>query len=194
METVGMAALGVEDYTRGSTSARRLAGIWNVVVWGRAVTNVLQRIRGFDPQGFDAWYAPRRAALEDSPDFKYLYELRSEILKEGLPIATTGSAQIRRLDTADLARIPRPANATSFFIGDRLGGSGWELELPDGTKERWYVELPSSVAATTWAQFAAATSRKSLPPPTAPIERVLTDYVSHLRSLVSEAEAEFGRK
>ena len=110
-----MAALGLEDFQQGTTPARRLAGIRNAVVWGRAVTNVLEHIRTFERDAFNAWYAPRSAALQARPDFKYLYELRSQILKEGLPLGTAGSAYIGHLNTADLAQMAKPANARGLL-------------------------------------------------------------------------------
>jgi hypothetical protein len=48
-----------------------------------------------------------------------------------------------------MRRFPRPKFATNFFIGDQNGGSGWELTLPDGKKEKLYLELPPSAPEAT---------------------------------------------
>ncbi len=74
--TLETARLGLEDFLHGLTPGRRIAGLRNVVVWGRAVTNVLQNTRTFDRDRFDSWYAPHQAAMRENPDFKYLVDLR----------------------------------------------------------------------------------------------------------------------
>jgi hypothetical protein len=54
---------------------------------------------------------------------------------------------IKSFSDDDLRKLGRrPVGATRFFIGDRLGGSGWEVELFDGVTEKYYVDLPTSIA------------------------------------------------
>jgi hypothetical protein len=48
----------------------------NVVVAGRAVTNVLQKLRN-RVQGFDDWYKPWQQEMIQDPLLKYLYKLRT---------------------------------------------------------------------------------------------------------------------
>jgi hypothetical protein len=59
------------------------AEVMHITVYGRATTNVLQKLRSVNRAEFDAWYAPVRAWMKDDPLMKYFYELRSRILKEG---------------------------------------------------------------------------------------------------------------
>lgn len=33
-----------------------------------------------------------------------------------------------------------------MFVGDSYGGSGWLIDMPDGTQEKFYVDLPKSLA------------------------------------------------
>ena len=41
---------------------------------------------------------------------------------------------------------PQPPGATSFFIGDELGGTGWEVPQPDGSTEKvLYFDLPEEI-------------------------------------------------
>jgi len=40
---------------------------------------------------------------------------------------------------------PQPPGATSFFIGDELGGTGWEVSQPDGSTEKYYIDLPEEI-------------------------------------------------
>jgi hypothetical protein len=60
----------------------RLVGLRNLVVFGRAVTNVLQNLRNTEPD-FDGWYEKYRIEMQSDPLMNYFYKLRSEILKEG---------------------------------------------------------------------------------------------------------------
>jgi len=138
------AKLGLEDFLHGQTPGRRIAGLRNVVVWGRAVTNVLQNIRTFDRERFETWYAPHQAAMREKTDFKYLVDLRSQVLKEGVLGGISSSLHIEEFNTNQLRDLPpAPPGAGGFFIGDQLGGSGWIVKLADGTEERYYLELPT---------------------------------------------------
>jgi len=55
-QTLATAMLGLRLLKEGKPE-QRTAGLWNVVVFGRAVTNVLQNLRSTEPS-FDEWYAP----------------------------------------------------------------------------------------------------------------------------------------
>ena len=47
----------------------------------------------------------------------------------------------------DLQRLPPPPpNAKSFIMGDQFGRSGCEVELPGGSIEMYYVNIPSDIA------------------------------------------------
>jgi hypothetical protein len=160
------------------------------------VTNVLQNIRSFDRERFDKWYEPYRIEMENNATFKYLYQLRSQVLKQGTVGRTTGSMYIERLGPAEFARLQRnpPPNARGFFMGDELGGSGWIVELPDGSTETYYVEIPGDIRVTISSQFADATQEMGLPPPEKPIDSILRDYVEYLTGLVAAARKEFQSK
>ena len=186
--------LALKDFIQGDTPGRRAAGLRNVIVWGRAVTNVLQHLRTLERESFGSWYEPWRKGLEDNPEFRYLYELRSQTLKEGQLGRTTGSVEIIEMTGEDSQRLMRnpPDGAISFFIGDSLGGSGWKVELADGTTQNYYVEIPSDIAVDVSANFAEATTQKHLPPPTRPIAAILKDYVAYLDGMIADAKREFG--
>ena len=143
-ETLKTAEQGLEDLTEG-LSERKLSGLRNLVVFGRAVTNILQNLRSTESD-FDTWYKRYEKEMRNDPLIKYFYKLRSKILKKGL-LETSTCTYIRRLRLPeDLARFgPPPQKARGLFIGDNLGGSGWEIQLPDGSIEKYYVELPSEI-------------------------------------------------
>lgn len=52
------------------------------MVFGRAVTNVIQTLRN-SVEGFDEWYIPHGEAMSRDPLMRFFYKLRSQILKEG---------------------------------------------------------------------------------------------------------------
>jgi len=143
-ETLITAGHGLDDLISGSPQ-RKLSGLRNLVVFGRAITNVLQNLRGTEPN-FDEWYGKYRDEMESDPLMRYFYDLRTKILKEGL-LETMTCAYIRHLSLPeDMSRFgPPPLNAKAFFIGDSVGGSGWEIELPDGSTEKYYVEIPTEI-------------------------------------------------
>jgi hypothetical protein len=177
------AGLGLKDLL-GADPNRRLSGMRNAIVFGRAVTNVLENLRG-KVEGFDAWYKPQSARLGEDESFRRIYKMRSEILKEGETTVGT-SMHIRNFSTDDMHRLgPPPPGATSFFMGDQRGGSGWLVPLPDGTEEKYYVELPSDIGSTTFVMEVG--ERRSVP-----VAGVLARYLSTLKRLIDEAESTFG--
>lgn len=56
-DTLRTAQLGLKDVCSTAEPGRRLPGLRNLVVFGRAVTNVLQNLRSTEPE-FDRWYQP----------------------------------------------------------------------------------------------------------------------------------------
>ncbi len=193
--TLETARLGLDDFLRGDTEARRTAGLRNVIVWGRSVTNVLQNLRTvIGRQAFDSWYQPKQIEMDAEPTFKYIYELRSQVLKEGTHGRTTGGVDIRSMNMRDIAKAPNPPSAGSYFMGDALGGSGWFIRRPNGTPEKYYAALPVTVDGTTWAKFISNTAEKDLEPPDDTIEAMFKKYLSYLSSLVEEAAEVFGQR
>ena len=146
-ETLATARFGLEDL-KGFPN-RKLAGFRNLVVFGRAVTNVLQNLRSSEPR-FDEWYSPFKEEMKQDPLMKYFYKLRSEILKEGA-LNVSCSAYIKQLNLPqDLEKFgPPPPNAKGFFIGDQSGGAGWVVMLEDGSTVKYYIDLPGDIAVVT---------------------------------------------
>jgi hypothetical protein len=184
---------GLDDLL-GDDPTRRMLGIRNVAVFGRSVTFVLQTLRSVDADAFERWYAPKQAEMKADALLGYFVTLRNEILKEGGPSAIS-AVYVEHLNTHDLMPLMEnpPPGARAFFIGDALGGSGWEIELPDGSLGRYYVQLPGAVKMEASLHFPD--------PPAEHLGKSLADtslqnlgrlYVAYLSSLVSEAEAEFG--
>lgn len=140
-ETLYTANLGLE-LARGKNPKSRMAGIRNVIVFGRAVTNILQNIRSIEPK-FDEWYQPNVKEMEEDHLMKFFYKARTEILKEG-SVAVTSSMNFTGNPMDIILLFKLPPQAKGFFISDTLGGSGWEVETEEGTTEKYYVEIPDN--------------------------------------------------
>jgi hypothetical protein len=165
----------------------------SVVVFGRAVTNVLQNLRSKVPN-FDAWYAPWKAEMEQDPLMRYLYELRTDLLKKG----REGATNVTSIQSASLGEIlrmlgPAPPNAVGSFIGDVNGGSGWEVRLEDGSTEKLYVTLPDDDNVRSYLAFGNLPSEHlGTPIANDSLEHICQLYVQYLRRLVEDAEEHFG--
>lgn len=129
----------------GLDPRRRLAGLYNVAVWGRSVTLALQLMKS-EVDGWEEWWTVRQAEMEGDPLCRYFYNMRTDALHKLAPRPSV-STYIGYLNTDDVVSLTRPQGAKSFFIGDQMGGNGWEVELPDGSIDRVYVELPSTIDA-----------------------------------------------
>lgn len=191
-ETLKTAEFGLSDFV-GSDPRRRMSGLRNLVVFGRAVTNVLQNLRSVvGVKVFDEWYEPIQEDMRQDEVLRFFYVMRSEILKEGT--LRPGTSVHLNLNTNGLAPLLSnpPRGAKGFFIGDNLNGSGWEVELPDGSTEKYYVELPASVQVTTNFHFPdAPVSRKGEIISDDSAEGLAQLYIDSLRSLLEKAKAKF---
>jgi hypothetical protein len=173
--------LGVQGRQRGS-------GIRNVVVWGRVVTATLCKLK-HQVAGFDEWWTPIADELHSDPEFHYLYDLSNDVRHAGTFGRVATSTHIKHMNTADLQPLLAnpPPGARNFFVGDRWGGSGWEVVLPDGTTGQFYVTLPADVDITTWLHFTEPTTSLHLAPPSRPIKDVLGRYVAYLETILGSA-------
>ena len=189
-----MAEAGLADLL-GPDPKRRTPGFWNAVTFGRNVTFVLQNLRTIDAAGFDAWYLPRQDAMRADPLMQYFHKLRSVIEKEGGP-DTESSYYLEHLNGSDLAPLldDPPPGAKRFFIGDQLGGSGWTVEMPDGTTEHYYVALPNTVRFR-WSMTVpdAPTVHLGAPVKDTSVQNLCTLFLAYIGRLLSDAEAHFGR-
>ena len=167
---------------------RRVAAMRNIIVWTRGVTQVLQKLRSTVPD-FDSWYEPYQKEMENDPLLRYLYLLRNDILKEGKTPPVSFSIHITSMSTSDLG--PPPPNARGMFIGDQLGGIGWEIELDDGTVEKQYVKLPET-QVQMWHGFAdAPDSHLGEPLKDNSFQNICRLYLAYLDRLVHDARSTF---
>lgn len=134
--TLQHAETGYTMAVRGMTSQ----GMKDLIVYGRAVTNVLQNLRKTEPD-FDHWYQPFRREMESDEMMKFFYKLRSNILKKG-EVHVTIKTSIPPFDLTDIyQRFHKPENATRLVIGSIQSGSYWEIKKPDGTTEKQLLDI-----------------------------------------------------
>lgn len=189
-DTYQTAQFGYEDLVRPDRK-RRFSGLRNLVVFGRSVTFVLQNLK--TPIGedtFNKWYFPHQEKMKNDILMKYFVTLRNEILKQGkLPLSVSAELNFNTSDLQKKLGTP-PPGAVGYFIGDQTGGSGWEIELPDGSKIPYYVGIPEDMAKVT-QHFS------ELPVPNddrlkkEPIENLCLRYLSELEKLIDSARQEF---
>jgi hypothetical protein len=195
-ETLEMTRLGLADLA-GDDPRRRVAGLCNLVVFGRAVTIVLQNLRGVvGRETFDAWYKPYKAEMAGDELMQYFNTARNAILKDGIrELKLRTEAYIKSLssDDIDQATQNRPTGASGYLV-DTFGRGYWEIKRPDGTTTRQYAPLPTHVQFDVTFRFAD--------PPETHRGKNLADnsvavlgrlYVEYLEHVLHEAQREFSR-
>jgi hypothetical protein len=172
----------------------RLIGLRNLVVFGKAVTNVLQNLRSTEPD-FDGWYEKYKVEMQSNPLMNYFNALRSEILKEGqLKVGVNANIKKMYLPT-DLQRFgPPPPNAKGLFIGDKLGGTGWEIQLPDGSIEKYYVDMPSDIGSVSFKFPNPPKSHMGRRIRSNSVQSLSRHYLNYLQQMVKDAQTRFAQE
>ncbi len=177
------------DLLMGKNPKQRMAGLRNVVVFGRAVTNVLQNLRSTEGDLFDEWYQPKVAEMTNDYILGYFYKLRTQMIKEG-DIKTTSSMIFTGNPMALMQQYQPPHGAKGFFMGDSIGGCGWEVELEPGVIEKFYIDVPDNILGF---QLTIDVHLLDLPEELKEkeIEELSAHYLSYLSMLVKEARIRF---
>ena len=188
-DTLFTAQLGLE-LVKGKEPKARIAGLRNLVVFGRAVTNVLQNLRSTVGDSFDQWYQPKVEEMANDQVLKYFYKLRSQILKQGT-VTTSSSMFLSGNPMTLMQRYQAPPGAKGFFMGDNLGGCGWEVEIDEGVTEKYYVDVPENIEGLDMK-----IDVHLLDAPAELKERNIQElgehYMRYLSELVKEAKCVFG--
>lgn len=189
-ETLQTAEYGWHDM-QDPQRARRLTGLRNLIVFGRSTTFVLQNLRSVvGAEEFDKWYGPEQEALKASSVMRYFVSARNDLEKQGR-LHLSMQAQIHNFNSNDIHKYgPRPPGATAFFIGDQLGGSGWEVPLADGTTQKYYVNIPAETAQVT-QHFSNFSSESGQDIDGRSIDELCRLYIDTLRGLVKRARERF---
>lgn len=185
--TLQTARYGLEDYNR-EKGPRKFAGLRNLIVFGRSVTLVMQKLRS-KVENFDEWYAPIQERMSSDTTMRYFVEARNAILKEGT-LRTTPHVTAS-FKSEDIERFgPRPAGAIGIFIGDEYGGSGWTIEIAEGKTEKFYVEIPSDICKSRDFFYDVDKKFKDTIEHT-DISTLCNNYIEKLTAIVDECKSEF---
>ena len=115
-------------------------GMYDVVIYGRSVTNILQKLRGVEPS-FNEWYQPFREEMKNDELMKFFYKLRSQMLKEGIsPVSIEVGLEPFNLKKIQ-EKYPKPKNATRLVLGTGVNGSFYEVKNADGSIEKKPVDF-----------------------------------------------------
>lgn len=174
---------------QNSEGEKKIMGLQNAITFGRSVTFVLQNLRE-KTEDFDEWYDKRIQVVKDDPVCSYMVELRNKILKEG-EAETTNYAKLDGFNPGKLQAMT-PEWADGSFIGDQYGGSGFYIERPDGTEEKFYVEFGFDNVETGMYFDETQEYEGPFPEDITEIDDDLEYYIKILAELVSDAKEEFG--
>jgi len=191
-ERLRYAELGLDDLKKGPQE-RRMPGFWNLVVWGRATTIALQGLKRKAP-GFVKWYAKYEEEMGSDELMTFFNRMRNVLLKKAKrPELKPTGLHINELRLPeDLAFFgPPPPFATEQFIGDKTGGSGWIIGLPDGSTEKFYVKLPERIASVIWAFSKPPKSHLGRRLEESSPEALGELYFAYLQRLVESAKNQF---
>ena len=129
-----MAELGLKDLLSDHPDFKGL-GLRNLTKHGGSVLAVIQNLDGIDPE--------LAAEMNSSQLIRYFIKLLH--ITDLQEKAKLNSKSVSSEFTVDMFnRLPNPINANviGFFISDDLGGYGWDVVLPDGQKDKFYLSLP----------------------------------------------------
>jgi len=155
-EMLDMARSGLADAT-GADPRKRRPGLMNLFTYGRSVTLTMQTIKSVEP-AFEAWWKPYQDKMASDPLMKYFNTTRTEVLHEG-ELQTSNYTVIGQHGHVDMGRLVRelsqhaPPNTIGTFFGDQHGGNGWEVLMPDGTKQTVYFQLPEGIDVESGVQL-----------------------------------------
>jgi len=189
-----LAQNGLED-VKSTEPKKRKGGIYNVATWGRSVTNVLQNLRSTEIL-FDEWYKPYQEEMKNDSLLRFFYKLRSEVLKEG-NVKLSRSAKVNSFNLpVDFQRIERPhieppLELCGFIIGDEIGGNCWEIKLPDGSIQKYYIALPSDIGESQINFNTPPTSHLGKDCRSSSIYELCHMYVEYMANLVKDAKSKF---
>jgi hypothetical protein len=169
-------------------ASRRTAGFRNVVVFGAHVRKVLETL---PPDGgeFDKWYKPIRKEFKNSLLMKLFEQLLAEVRKREAAGVDSKARVVGFNYPADVPKLgKRPSHARELFMGDNLGGVGWEVEVLPGVVEKYYAILPAAYGTVEeFLSFTAIVQTSKDPRPIDAV-KVSEQYITTLEKVLRGAD------
>lgn len=194
-EMLAMAEAGFADAISADPRRRR-PGLMNLFTFGRSVTATIQTMESADPS-FEEWWKPYQAMMKNDPLMKYFNEIRIDVVHKG-ELATTNYTVIGAQGPVNLGEVMQelnkyaPPNTVGTFFGDQLGGDGWEVQMPDGSTEKVYFQLPGDVDIESGLTLVDPPDQHDGHPITdTSVANLGRLYLATLRRIVDEFEVRF---
>lgn len=189
-EVLDTAYFGLRTLKQNDPSSKS-AGLRNVLVFGRSVTFVIQNLKSIvGVERFESWYEPKRDVMRADPLMKYFVDARNNLEKQGrLDVSTQGV--IKEFNRELMSKLEKPPfAASSFFLGDESGCSGWEMDLGGGEKLKYYVSIPQSIGEF---QQVFHSLPENIPSELREmsVEQLCEIYLGKLQKLLEETKKEF---
>ena len=167
---------------------RRSAGFRNVIVFGAHVRKVLESLPS-DSGEFDKWYKPIRKEFKSSVLMTLFDELLAQIRKRDAAGVDSKARVVGFNYPADIPKLgKRPAHARELFMGDELGGVGWEVELLPGVTEKYYAILPAAYGTVEeFLSFTAVVQTSRDPRPIDAV-KVSEQFITTLEKILRGAD------
>lgn len=133
------------DMLASENVKQRMAGLRNVAVFGRAVTFGIQNLKSTEigEVRFNEWYEAKQEQMRTDPIMKYFVEVRNAIEKQGK--VNVSSSMTFSNPQALIQQYPAPPGSKGFFMGDNIGGCGYEVETEGGRIVKYYIDVPDNV-------------------------------------------------
>lgn len=193
-EMLDYARAGLADATAPDPRRRR-SGLMNLFTYGRSVTLVIQTMKNTDP-AFEEWWRPYQKWMAGDPLMHYFNERRTDILHEG-ELRTGSYTHIGAQGPVDIGALIQelsrhgPPNTEGIFLGDQLGGNGWQVRMPDGTVERVYFDLPDADVTSGLTLHDPPNEHDGQPITDTSIQNLGQLYIDALTRIVDEFVARF---
>jgi hypothetical protein len=129
--------LGLKDLLSDNQNYTNL-GLRNLTMHGVTFAFELQYLKNTEP----ALYEEIEAEMDTSELCGYFSDLSIELEKQQAVRPKGNTNDSFTVEMFNRLSQPEVAQVIGFFIGDILGGYGWDIALPDGQKDKFYLELP----------------------------------------------------
>lgn len=177
-ETLSVVEFALKELL-GSSDAKKLPATRNLLAFGGVFIRQIHGLRRHSIP-LDRWFVQHQKNMNADPMIRSLHELRRDLLDRATnPAASLHITQLH-LPSKGGEHGPRPRNARSFFVGDRLGGTGWEVALSDGSVEKYYVAIPGLRPTNHHFDEGAGDGFS--------IELLARQYANYLREMLAEVE------
>ncbi|ABG57337.1 hypothetical protein [Cytophaga hutchinsonii] len=165
----------------------------NLITWGRTVTFVIQNLKSVVGEDkFNTWYQPFQDEMKNDQLLNMFKDARNNLEKQGKLHTSSIGLRNFSFDTSMLNNFQPPPNNKGFFIGDQFGGSGWIIELPDGSTEKIYVDMADIQTWTIEISFSNhAVMHLGQTVTDTSIENCSSLYYDYLKGLVEKTTLEF---